>query len=322
MIVDYAVYEEGARREGDLALEDVYEACRIDGSFAWVELHEPTAEELDRVRREFGLHELAVEDAEEAHQRPKLEVYGDSLFLVLKTARLRDDETIETGEILVFVGEGFVVSVRHGEATALADVRRTLESRPDLLRCGPGAALYGIVDAVVDAYEPVIERLDGAIGEVELQVFSADRENPVERIYRLKRDVLDVHAAIAPIVAPIDELASGRHPLVHENLSTYFRDVYDHVVRMDQVVGGYRELLTNVLTSNLTQASFRQNEDVRKISAWAAIIAVPTAIAGIYGMNFDHMPELGWRLGYPLVLALIAVVCIALYTRFKRVGWL
>ncbi len=249
-------------------------------------------------------------------------MYGDSLFLVLKTARIRADETTETGEILVFVGAGFVVSVRHGETTALTAVRSRMESRPDLLRCGPGAALYGVVDAVVDEYGPVIERLDSAIGEVEAQVFSADRDNPVERIYRLKRDVLDLHAAIAPIVEPIDQLASGRHPLVHESLSTYFRDVYDHVVRMDQVVGGYRELLTNVLTANLTQASFRQNEDVRKISAWAAIIAVPTAIAGIYGMNFDHMPELRWRLGYPLVLAVIAVVCFALHRRFKRVGWL
>ncbi|MBA2475729.1 MAG: magnesium/cobalt transporter CorA [Actinobacteria bacterium] len=322
MIVDYALYEQGRRSRVQPALGDVFEACRIEGSFAWVELRDPTPEELDRVRAEFHLHELAIEDAAHAQQRPKLELYGDSLFVVLRTVYLDDDETLEPGELHVFLGDGFVVTVEHGRTPVLADVRRGLEARPELLRCGPAAALYGLVDAVVDEYEPAIDRLDVAIDDVEAQVFSSERDNSAQRIYRLKRDVLDLHRAIAPLVDPLAKLASVEHPLVHESLRTYFRDVHDHLVRMAHAVDGYRELLTSVLTSNLTQAGFRQNEDVRKISAWAAIITVPTAIAGIYGMNFEHMPELGWRIGYPLALLLMAAICFALYRRFKRAGWL
>ena len=321
MIVDYAVYEDGKRRPGELALEDMYEQCRGNGAFAWIGLLEPTEEEFDSVRREFDLHELAVEDAIKAHQRPKLEVYGETLFLVLKTARLEAGDEVVFGEILLFIGEGFVVSVRHGE-TALHDVRLQMESRPDLLRCGPGAALYAIVDRVVDDYLPVIAGLDTAINEVEREVFSPDRGNPAERIYKLKREVLEVHGSISPLLDPLERLTSGSDALVHPDLSTYFRDVHDHLVRLVGMVQEFRELMTSILTANLTQASIRQNEDVRKISAWAAIIAVPTMIAGIYGMNFTHMPELDWVFGYPLVLAVIAVACLVLYRSFRRAGWL
>jgi magnesium transporter len=272
------------------------------------------------VRREFELHELAVEDAIKAHQRPKLEIYGDSLFLVLKTARWESGD-IELGEILVFVGQGFIVSVRHGE-TALHEVRLRLEERPDLLRCGPGAALHAIVDKVVDDYGPVVEQLDAAIKEVEAEVFSGGRTNPAERIYALKRDVLEVHGAIVPLLGPVQELASVPHRHVSEEIRPYFRDVHDHLLRVVAQVQEFRELLTSVLTANLTQTTVRQNEDVRKISAWAAIVAVPTMIAGIYGMNFEHMPELEWRFGYPLVLLAIAVACLTLYRAFRRAGWL
>jgi magnesium transporter len=322
VIVDCAVYENGRRQGGQIAVDEAYEAARAPGAFVWLGLFEPTADEFDSVRREFELHELAVEDAIKAHQRPKLEIYGDSLFVVLKTVRWVDGpEIVEFGEILVFVGEDFIITVRHGP-TELHDVRLRMEERPDLLRCGPGAALHAIVDRVVDDYEPVIGRLDAAIRDVESDVFSPARSNPAEQIYGLKRAVLALHGALVPLVDPLAGLAAGRHELIEEELRSYFRDVYDHLARMTARVGAFRELLTNVLTANLTQASVRQNEDVRRISAWAAIIAVPTMIAGIYGMNFEHMPELEWTFGYPLVLAMIVLACVALYRYFHRVGWL
>jgi magnesium transporter len=322
VIVDCAVYEHGLRRPGELALTEVYDAChREDGSFVWIGLHEPTAEEFDSVHREFELHELAVEDAITAHQRPKLELYDDTLLLVLKTARWAESEEIEFGEILLLVGSSFLVSTRHGE-TRLHDVRLRMEERPDLLRFGPSAALYAIVDRVVDDYEPVIDALDAAIKSIEREVFSDARSNPAERIYRLKREVLELHGVVVPLLEPIKLLSTARHHLVDEELLEYFRDIHDHLLRIAGRVQEFRDLLTSVLTANLTQASVRQNEDVRRISAWAAIVAVPTAIAGIYGMNFDHMPELSWGWGYPLVLAAIAVICAGLYRSFRRAGWL
>ena len=323
MSVDSAVYEQGRRRAEQVPLEDTYEQLREDGVFAWIGLHEPTEEEFDSVRREFNLHELAVEDAIQAHQRPKLEFYGDSLFMVLKTARwIDEEETIGFGEIQVFVGEGFIVSVRHGD-TALHEVRLEMEQRPDLLAHGPSAALYAIVDRVVDDYAPVLDELDNAIRDTETEVFSPSRSNPAARIYQLKRAVLDLHRrrhATCPGAG--DDWRPSSMPLIDADMLPYFRDVHDHLVRASVQVQAFRELLTSVLTANLTQASVRQNEDVRRISAWAAIIAVPTAIAGIYGMNFEHMPELEWRFGYPLVLAVIAIVCLMLYRQFRRVGWL
>jgi magnesium transporter len=322
VIVDSAIYEKGHRRAEQVPLQHMYDECHRDGVFAWIGLHEPTEKEFDSVRREFDLHELAVEDAIHAHQRPKLELYGDSLFVVLKTARWLDpEETVEFGEILLFVGDGFIISVRHGE-TKLHDVRLKMESRPDLLAQGPSAALYAIVDRVVDDYVPVMDELDSAIRETETDVFSSSRSNPAERIYHLKRSVLDLHAAVVPLAPATERLALAELPHITRDLRPYFRDVHDHVMRAAGQVQEYRELLTSVLTANLTQASVRQNEDVRRISAWAAIIAVPTAIAGIYGMNFEHMPELEWTFGYPLILAVIALACLALYRRFRRAGWL
>jgi magnesium transporter len=322
VIVDCAVYENGRRRVGSLPLEDAFEASQRRDSFVWIGLYEPTEDEFDAVRREFDLHELAVEDAIKAHQRPKLEVYDESRFLVLKTARyLQEDEVVEFGEILIFLGEGFIITVRHGE-TALHDVRLRTEQRPDLLRCGPGAALYAIVDRIVDDYLPVIAGLDRDIRHVEGEVFSHSRVNPAERIYKLKREVLELHDAVSPLLNPLDRLARGHHSLVADEVHPYFRDVHDHLLRVVDDVESFRDLLTSVLTANLTQVSVRQNEDVRRISAWAAIIAVPTMIAGIYGMNFDNMPELGWALGYPLVLGVIATVCVSLFLYFRHIGWL
>jgi magnesium transporter len=317
-----ALYEKGVRRPGEVDLEQMYEACRRPECFAWIGLHEPTEEEFDSVRREFGLHELAVEDAIEAHQRPKLEVYRDSLFMVLKTARyVEGGPAVETGEIQVFIGEGFIITVRHGE-TKLHDVRLQLEQRPDFLRLGPGAALHAIIDRVVDDYGPVVEALDRDVRNLEAEVFSERRGDLTQRIYGLKREVLELYDAVAPLNEPLERLERLTFPLIPKKLWPYFRDVKDHVLRYVREVDGFRELLNSILAANLTQASVRQNEDVRKISAWAAIIAVPTLITGIYGMNFEHMPELGWTVGYPLAIALMAAVCFGLYRKFKRSGWL
>jgi magnesium transporter len=324
VIVDKALYENGLRRPGELDLEQMYEACRSPECFAWIGLYEPSEEEFDSVRREFNLHELAVEDAIKAHQRPKLEVYEDehSLFIVLKTARyVEGGPAVETGEIQVFIGDGFIVTVRHGE-TKLHDVRLQLEKRPELLRLGPGAALHAIIDRVVDDYAPVVGALDSDIRHLEAEVFSNRRTDSTQRIYSLKREVLELYDAVAPLNEPLDRLERFDFPMIPKELRPYFRDVRDHVIRCVREVDAFRELLTSILAANLTQASVRQNEDVRRISAWAAIVAVPTLITGIYGMNFEHMPELGWTFGYPLALAVIALVSIALYRNFKRAGWI
>ncbi|HVD25114.1 MAG TPA: magnesium/cobalt transporter CorA [Gaiellaceae bacterium] len=322
MIVDMAVYEHGVRRADELELEDAYEACRIDGSFAWIGLYKPTPEELEAVRREFNLHEVAIEDAQVGHQRPKVEVYGESLFVVLKPASYDEEaEAVETGEVQLFIGDGFVITVRHDE-TDLHSVRLELERRPDLLRHGPAAVLYGVLDKVVDDYFPVIEAVDEDIAEVEADVFSPARSNPAERIYKLKREALELHDAVAPLEEPLEAIVNGSLPRVPADLRPFFQDVLDHVVKAIRALDGFRDMLTSVLTANLTQISVRQNEDTRKISAWAAIIAVPTLVSGVYGMNFDHMPELGWRFGYPLALAVMAAVCLVLYRTFRRAGWL
>jgi magnesium transporter len=323
VIVDCAVYEDGRRRDGKLPLDDAYEAGREENSFVWIGLHEPSEEEFDSVAREFNLHELAVEDAIKAQQRPKLEVYGDSLFIVLRPVRYRDaEELIDLGHIMAFVGEGFIVTVRHGDIGRLDGVRRGLEARPELARCGPAAVLHAILDRVVDDYQPVADELDRDIQQIEAQVFSAEEGQPTQRIYKLKSEVLDFHRATAPLAEPLRALAQGRHPQVPDELHSYFRDVHDHLLRIDEQVNAFREALTSVLQANLAQVTVRQNEDTRRISAWVAIVAVPTAIAGIYGMNFEYMPELKWTFGYPLVLAVILAICTLLYRRFRRSGWL
>lgn len=323
MILDCAVYREGQRREGDLALAEAGSACKSDGAFVWIGIYEPEEQEFDAVAREFDLHELAVEDAVNAHQRPKLEQYGDMLFMVLKTVRyIEADETIESGEILLFVDRDFVVTVRHGQASALGEVRRRCDARRDLLQHGPGAVLYAIVDRVVDDYEPVVHALEADIAEVERSVFAPDRTNPAERIYALERQVLEFHRAVAPLGHAVDRLAHSEHELIDPELRAYFRDVHDHLLRVAGRVSGFRELLASILQANLTQVTVRQNSDMRKISAWVAIAAVPTLLAGIYGMNFKDMPELNSPLGYPTVIGVMALVCGTLYWRFRRSGWL
>jgi magnesium transporter len=242
-------------------------------------------------------------------------------FLVLKTARYVEPDEIEFGEILLFIADDFVVSVRHGQAVPLGGVREKVERRPEFLRCGPMAVVHAILDEVVDGYAPVLTALERDIEEVEQEVFSDDRGNPARRIYELKREAIDFARAVTPLVEPVERMTTGT-TRVPDQLATYFRDVLDHLIRLSQQVESLREALTSVLQANLSQVTVRQNEDMRKISAWVAIIATPTMIAGIYGMNFDHMPELRWELGYPAVIGAMLVICFILWRYFKRVGWL
>jgi magnesium transporter len=326
MIVDCAVYEHGKRGAGGLSLDQAGQASRADDSFVWLGLVEPSAEELEAIAREFGLHELAVEDAVKAHQRPKVELFGETLFVVVKTVThpglaVDDGHTIEIGELLLFLHPDFVITVRHGDG-GLRSVRERVEQRPDLLARGTGVVLYAILDHVVDGYGDVAQAIDTEIQAVEREVFSAERTNPVQQIYKLEREVLDLYRAVSPLLEAVDEIGEGRFEAIPSELDDYFRDVHDHLQRVTGRVAAFRELLDSALQANLTQVSVRQNEDMRKISAWVAIAAVPTMVAGIYGMNFDHMPELHWRYGYFAVLLFIAAICLALYRRFKRVGWL
>jgi magnesium transporter len=323
VIVDSAVYEGGRRRDGDLDVHDAMEACHEPDCFTWIGLYEPTEEEFESIRSEFDLHPLAVEDAIHAHERPKLEIYDEMVFIVLKTARYVDPtEVIKLGEILIFLGHDYIITVRHGEASELGGVRRALEDQPDLLQHGPGAVLHSIVDRVVDDYGPAIAGLGEDIDQVEDQVFSDVRTSAAERIYKLKREVLQFAHAVGPLVDPVDRLARGKYAVIHPEVRTYFRDVNDHLLRAHDQLESFRDLLTSVLQANLTQVSVRQNEDMRRISAWVAIAVVLTAIAGIYGMNFEHMPELKWELGYPAVLLVILSICSFLFWRFKRAGWM
>jgi magnesium transporter len=323
VIVDCALYEDGKRRPGELPLDELSSLCHAKNAFVWIGLFEPTEEEFDSVRREFELHELAVEDAINAHQRPKLEVYDDMVFVVYKTARyVEATETVEFGEVQMFVGTDYIIVVRHGEASSLAPARRWLEHRPELMAHGPAAVGYAIADRIVDDYAPVIQGLDNDIREVELEVFEEHAENPVERIYKLKREVLELHRATAPVIDPLSQIAAGRYLFVPDDLLEYYRDVQDHLLRVVEQIVTFRDLLTSVLEANLTRVSVRQNEDMRKISAWVAIAAVPTLVGGIYGMNFENMPELGTSYGYPIVLAVIAAACLTLYFFFRRTGWL
>ncbi|WP_374986922.1 magnesium/cobalt transporter CorA [Streptomyces fradiae] len=327
VIVDCAIYRGGARLQGpaDVAAA-LGEARDAVDAFVWIGLHEPTAEEFDRVSEEFGLHALAVEDALKAHQRPKLEVYDDSLFLVLKPVVYEPEgDTVTTGELMVFMGDSFVVTVRHGEGSPLTAVRRRLESEPEVLRHGPTAVLYAVADAVVDRYLEVAGELHLDLEELEAEVFQptgGDAKDTASRIYRFKRQVLEFRRATGPLVVPVERLAAAGVPYVDEGARPFFRDVGDHLTRAVEQVEGLDRLVTDILAAHLAQVGVRQNDDMRKISAWAAMAAVPTLVAGLYGMNFTHMPELRYAWGYPAVVLLMAAIVAGLYRLFKRRGWL
>jgi magnesium transporter len=321
MIVDSAIYVDG-RRSASRSLEGTHDACHDRGGFAWIGLYKPTEEEFASVTGEFELHPLAVEDAVKAHQRPKVEHYGDAIFVVLKSARyLEDSRRVKFGEIHAFLGADFLVTVRYGEASALGDVRRSMENEPALLRLGPAAILYAIMDQVVDDYTPVAEGLENDIDEIETEVFGG---NPrvSRRIYEVSREVLQFHRATQPLAEALEHLLRLEAYGLDGELRKYLRDVRDHTLRITEQVQSFRELLSSILSVNLTLVSVNQNDEVKKVSAWAAILVVPTIITGIYGMNFERMPELAWRSGYPFALTLMVVLSVLLYGGFKRSGWL
>lgn len=320
MIVDSEIYADGHRTEA-CPLEETLKTCRRRGGFAWIDLYGPSREEFDSVAQDFGLHKLAVEDAMKTHQRPKLQHFGDLLFLVLKPARyLEKPETVELGEIHVFLGPDFVLVVRHGETSSFHKLRERMERDPDLLRLGPAAVLCAVLERVVDDYESVVDGLGNDIDEIEDEVFGGSPD--ARRIYELSREVLSFRRAVQPLARMLEHLTGESPYSVAPEVIRHLRTVHDHALRTSEQVEGFRELLSNVLSVNLTLVSVRQNNQVQKISAWAAILIVPTIITGIYGMNFRYLPELNWVLGYPFALLLMVVISALLYLWFKRSGWL
>ncbi|MEC4019292.1 magnesium and cobalt transport protein CorA [Streptomyces sp. H27-D2] len=337
-MVHAALYRDGRRVSTPATLAETFRRLREDpDGMAWIGLHRPTQAELHALAAEFDLHDLAIEDALEAHQRPKLERYGDTLFVVLRAARYLDGpEEVDFGELHVFVGPDFVITVRHGAAPDLPSVRRRMESTPELLALGPEAVLYAILDAVVDGYAPVVAGVQTDIDEIETEVFGGDPEAS-RRIYELSREMVEFQRATRPLIGMLNGLMAGFAKYgTDDELQRYLRDVADHVTHTSERVDGFRQALADILAVNATlvtqqqnaemralaEAGFEQNEEIKKISSWAAILFAPTLVGTIYGMNFDDMPELHWAFGYPFAVLLMAVVCTSLYVIFKRRDWL
>ncbi|MFD5740205.1 magnesium and cobalt transport protein CorA [Streptomyces massasporeus] len=330
-VVNCVTYREGVRtpERGDL-VDTVERVRKSREGFVWLGLHEPTDQEFAGIAELFDLHPLAVEDAIEAHQRPKLERYGETLFAVFKTVCYVEheeltatSEVVNTGEIMVFVGADFVITVRHGRHGSLGPLREELESDPAQLAKGPSAVLHALADHVVDDYLTVTDAVQADIDQVETDVFSETgaRADP-GRIYQLKRELLELKRAVVPLSRPLEDLATRPIRAVDPEIQAYFRDVSDHLLRAKEQIAAFDELLNSILQAHLAQVTVAQNEDMRKITAWAAIVAVPTMVCGVYGMNFDHMPELHWRYGYGMVIGVISVACLSLYRGFRRSGWL
>ncbi|GAA2149101.1 magnesium and cobalt transport protein CorA [Glycomyces algeriensis] len=335
-VVDNAVYCDGERVE-PASLEQTYELIRERRGLGWIGLYRPEPEDVEAIAEEFGLHPLAVEDALHAHQRPKLERYGDTLFVVLHPARYVDsEEVVEIGELHLFIGPDFVVSIRHSESPDMRSVRRRMEEHPELLRLGPEAVLYAILDRIVDDYAPVLRGVATDIDQIETQVFNGDAEVS-HRIYQLGREVIEFRHATQPLGEVFQMLRSGFEKYhVDIELQRLLRDVEDHTVRITERIDSFRELLNNMLSANatvvaqrqneemrrMTETSLAQNEEIKRISSWAAILFAPTLVGTVYGMNFDHMPELHWLLGYPFAIVLMGMVSVTLYFVFKAKDWL
>ncbi len=331
VIGDCGYYEPGGRRTGRLTVPEAVEAAKTGRGFVWIGLQQPTAAEFAVVAAAFALPHLAVEDAVVAHQRPKLDVYGDVIFAVLKPVRYVDShEVVDVGQIAMFLGPGFVVTVRQGQSEVLGAVRGELDAAdPQRLSRGTTEVLYRAADHIVDQYEDVAARIALDVEDIQAQVFGGDDRDHAQRIYLLKRELLEFRRAVVPLALPLRRLAEGEVPGIAGGATPYFADVYDHVLRATDAIEGLDRMLTDILTADLAQVSVRQNrtamqqnEDMRRISAWAAIALVPTAVAGIYGMNFENMPELRWKYGYFVVLGVIALVCVGLHRLFRRNGWL
>ena len=322
-VVNCAAYSDG-RRIATIPIQDISEHLSDPNGFVWIGLYEPAEETLKQIQEEFQFHDLAIEDAHRAHQRPKLETYGDTLFIVVRTAQINPESgQIDFGETHFFVGKNFILSIRHGSSRPYSEVRTRCESTPQLLRKGPGFALYAVMDSIVDGYFPVIQALELELETLEERIFAEkpSRET-TKQIYDLKRQLVDVKRAISPLIDICTRLMRFDLELIPEDTRPYFRDVYDHSIRINEMVDSSREILTTALEANFSLISLSENEIQKRFAGWAAILAVPTMIAGIYGMNFDFMPELNWVYGYPLILSIIFVVCALMYGGFKRAGWL
>jgi magnesium transporter len=321
-IINCAAYTEG-KRVADVSLQDVHTVLEDTTQFVWIGLHEPTEEVLQTVKKEFNLHELAVEDAHNAHQRPKVEIYGDSIFVVLRTIHRSHEQHTEFGETHFFVGNNFVVVIRHGSSIPYTEVRARCESTPELLKKGQGFVLYAVMDFIVDRYFPVVHEMEQELESIEAKIF---KERPsretTEHIYDLKRELLEVKRAISPLVDVCNRLMRYEIKCITEETRPYFRDVYDHVVRVNEMVDNTRELLNSAMEANFSLISISQSDVSKKFAGWAAIIAVPTMVAGFYGMNFKFMPELEWHYGYFAVIFVTAAICVTIYFLFKRSGWL
>jgi magnesium transporter len=330
-IVDCALYVDGVRQPGEWTPEDALSSAREEtgNAFVWVGLHEPSLATMTGIAETFELHELAVEDAVHAEQRPKLEQFGEINSMVLRTARYvrhaeltENTDVVETGQVMLFIGPEFVITVRHGDACKLAPVRAGLEQRKELLAQGPWSVAYAIADHVVDLYIDVSDQIETDLDDLETQVFARQVHGRIQRIYQMKRELVEFKRAVVPLLRPIMQLTESTNRHVPKEIRRFFRDVQDHLIRVAEQVNGYDELLNSILQARLAQVSVEQNNDMRKIASWAAIFAVETFIAGIYGMNFPDMPEFRWQYGYPAVLTLMLLAAIVLYRWFRRSGWL
>ena len=322
-VINCAAYSQG-RKVANIGIRDISETLRHHDRFVWIGLHEPDEDMLSQVQQQFGLHELAIEDAHRAHQRPKIETYGDSIFIVLRTAQINSIlNKIEFGETHFFLGQNFFVSIRHGSSLSYAEVRSRCEKTPELLQKGPGFALYAVMDSIVDQYFPVIEKMEQELEGVEEKIFGEKPSRATtERIYNMKRELLEIKRAVSPLIDICNRLMRFDLVLIPEDTRPYFRDVYDHAIRINEMVDNARELLSSALEANFSLISISQNDVSKRFAGWAAILAIPTMVAGIYGMNFKFIPELDWEWGYPVVLVVTFSLCLILYLMFRRSGWL
>jgi magnesium transporter len=321
MLVNCVAYRQG-KRLGDIAVGEIGAHVRQPDCFVWVAIKDPEPSELDRMQAQFGLHELAVEDARHGHQRPKIEEYGDSLFVVLRTIEVAGDEIVP-GEVDVFVGPNYVLSVRSGARQGFADVRARCEREPSLLRHGSGFVLYALMDAVVDRYFPVLERLEARLEACEDAIFAGSTgRKPVEELYSLKRELTALQHVARPLLEATGKLHGARVPGVCAGMQDHFRDVHDHLTRINQSIDSQREMVTAAMSVNLSLISLAENETMKRLAAYGALVAVPTLIAGLYGMNFQNMPELSWKLGYPMAIGLMTLVDVLLFRRLRRARWL
>ena len=321
MLVNCVAYQEG-KKLADISKEDISEYVIRPECFVWVALKDPDAAELAEMQSEFGLHELAVEDSRHGHQRPKIEEFGNSLFAVLHNPELAQDE-LNVGEVDIFVGPNYILSVRNNVQQGFAAVRDRCEREPELLKHGSGFVFYALIDAVVDRYFPVVDKLDVELEEIEERIFSGTSQRAnIEALYALKRKLMKLQYAVVPLLESVGKLYGGRVPQICIGLSEYYRDIYDHLIRIQQSITSLREMVITAISVNLSMITLQENQTTKQLAAYAALIAVPTLIAGVYGMNFEHMPELKWLFGYPMALALMLGIDMYLHRRFRKAGWL